>query len=305
MDRGPETRGVSARHTRNRGPACAQTRGGAGAGLATGASGSTGHTGMTLLELLLALAIFSIVGAAIYSTFTSTLAGRDRAVARAQAYSAARGVLDRIESDLRSSLDAGIKGSLLPRFVAPGSGLGLGSGRRTGFGDERLLLDLTTLSARGVTAPEGYVADDEGGAKSIDRGDLARVVWRVEEAEAGSASGPLLVRYEIKPPRNEELDLARAARQVVAEQVSVRLDFFAQDGWYDLWDSVAPGPHRGLAPALVRTTVELRGADEEAIVLVSATVLPLADEKPSWARAGAGRLPKDERETRKGDGRSD
>ncbi len=248
------------------------------------------QAGLTLLELLVALAIFSIVGSAIYSTFTTTLSGRERAMRRAQAYSAARGVLDRIESDLRASLDVAIKGTLLPRFLAPGNGSGLAAGRRPAFGDEQPLLELTTLSARGVTAPEGYVAIDDLAAKSVDRGDQAHVLWRFEDSDRsfthGSESGSELVRYEVKPPRNETLDLTRAPRQVIAEHVAVRFEFYADGQWGDVWDSVASGPQHDLAPSLVRTTVELDAGDEEPIVLVSSTVLAVGTDKRSALRLG-------------------
>lgn len=264
--------------------------------------------GLTLLELLVALAIFAVVGPAIYSTFTTTLAGRDRALQRAQAYSMARGVLDRIESDLRGNLDVGVKGSLLARFVAPGSGGGFGAGRRSMSGDDPLLLELTTLSARGVTAPEGFVAGDELPAKTIERGDQARVVWRLEDSdqdrEPGSAPsstrGSTLVRYEIKPVRNETLDLTRASRQVIAGHVAVRLDFYAQDQWSEVWDSVAPGSQRDAAPALVRTTVELDAGDDEPIVLVSSTVLAMAADTRRALGPGS-RFPRGDNPRRQGD----
>ncbi|MBI5504898.1 MAG: prepilin-type N-terminal cleavage/methylation domain-containing protein [Deltaproteobacteria bacterium] len=257
--------------------------------------GNGAQAGLTLLELLVALAIFAIVGPAIYSTFTTTLVGRDRALQRAQAYSMARGVLDRIESDLRGNLDAGVKGSLLPRFLAPGAGSDFGAGRRSMIGDDGLLLDLTTLSARGVTAPEGYVVTDELAAKSVDRGDQARVVWRLEDpdpdsapgSEPGPASGSTLVRYEIKPPRNETLDLTGVPRQVVAERVAVRLEFYAQGQWTEVWDSLAPGSQRDAAPALVRTTVELDTGDDDPIVLVSSTLIALAADKRSGLGPGS------------------
>lgn|GEM_PF-2026861 len=259
-----------------------------GRGSAASQPGDCRQSGLTLLELLVALAIFAIVGSAIYSTFTTTLRGRDRALQRAQAYSLARSVLDRIESDLRGNIDVGVKGSLLPRFVAPGSGRGFGSERRPTFGNDLPLLELTTLSAHGVGAPEGYVADPELEAKTLGRGDQAHVIWRIEEAESDSDRGTALVRYELKPPRNDTLDLTLATRQVVAENVTVTLDFYTQGQWSEAWDSVAPGSQHNLAPALVRTTVGLAAADEEPVVLVSSSVLAMAADKrvaPATARA--------------------
>jgi len=260
----------------------------------------TSQTGLTLLELMVALAIFSIVGAALYSTFTATLTGRERAVERAHAYSLARGVLDRMESDLRASIDVAVRGTLLPRFVAPGSGSGFASrrgfvsGRSSMIRDDHLLLDLTTLSARGVTAPEGYVANDELAATLVDRGDQARVVWRYEDADtdpahrtAGdSVTGSALVRYEMKPPRSEEFDPTHARRQVVADHVSVRLDFYDEEQWGDVWDSAGPGPQHNVAPTMVRTTVELDTGDEDPIVLVSSTVLALTPDRKGSRTSG-------------------
>lgn len=273
------------------------------------------QAGLTLLELLVALAIFSIVGAAIYSTFTTAVRGRDRALERAQQYAVARSVLDRVESDLRGSIDVSIRGTLLPRFVAPGSAgsfasrRGFFSGRSTSMSDDRLVVDLTTLSARGVTAPEGYVANDELAAAMTDRGDQARVVWRYEDADTGdggrsrpgSGGRSALVRYEIKPPRNEEFDPTRARRQVIASDVVVRLDFYDdEEQWADVWDSVGPGPQHDLTPVVVRTRVELDAGDDEPVVLVSSTVLALTRDTKRGQSSGF-QLPEGPRSGRKND----
>jgi prepilin-type N-terminal cleavage/methylation domain-containing protein len=234
--------------------------------------------GMTLLEMLVALAIFAIIGAALYPVLFGAIASRRDATGRMHLYSEARAILDRVEQDLRSSIDSGYPPALLPRFVAPPS-----AGR--GFAEERVIVELTTLVARGVTSSDAFVGGEEVGALAIDRGDQAHVLWRID------ASGNL-VRQEVRPPGVVAVDWTTAPSETLVDDADVRLEFLdapssgGSAAWLDGWDSSEGGPYRGRAPLLVRTTVTVDDQKGEPVVLVSTVVLPTIEAPPAPSGSG-------------------
>lgn len=232
------------------------------------------NSGMTLLELLVALGIFAITGAALYPVLIGAISSRRDATERVDVWSSARAVLDRVELDLRGSTDVGIPSQFLPRFLA------LAPATR-GFGEDREVLEMTTLVARGVTSGDTVVAAIEGVAAPLDRGDQAHVRWSIDR------DGRLL-RQEVKPPRAEQVDWSKVRADVLAVDADLRFEFYetASEAWIDAWNSTEPGPRRDLAPVVVRLTLSLEDGEREPLVLVSTVVLPTVEDP--WARGAGG-----------------
>jgi len=217
-------------------------------------------SGMTLLELLVALAIFAIVGSALFPVLNGALASRLDATERVALDAEARMVLDRLEQDLLANCDVGFPGLLPARFVAPAP-------RGFGAASERILLEATTLVARGVTAADAFVAGEDVAALAADRGDQAQVRWRID------SSGRLL-RQELRPPRTQPVDWDTVPAEVLSERTAIALEFYEPETWLEGWDSGEAGPHRARAPLAVRTTIRV-GEDGGALELVSTVVLPV------------------------------
>jgi prepilin-type N-terminal cleavage/methylation domain-containing protein len=229
--------------------------------------------GMTLLELLVAIAIFGVIGSALYPVITGTLGSRSAATERASIDAEARLILDRLEQDLEGNVDAGFQGERPARFVA----LSPGGARARG---ERRILELTTVVARGVTPSDAYFGGEAVAALHVDRGDLAQVLWRID------ADGRLL-RQELRPPTIDEVDWTRVPVEVLSDRADVVLEHFEEPNWITDWNSVEAGPHRDKAPVAVRTTLAIAEEDGAPFELVSTTLLPVMATSDRPGRHGA------------------
>lgn len=228
---------------------------------------------MTLLEMLVALAIFAIVGSALYPVIGGALASRGQATGRVMLDAEARMILDRLEQDIAANCESGFQGALPPRFIAlPG---------RDPAG-ERNLLETTTLVARGVTAVDAFVAGEDVASLAADRGDLAHVLWSID-------SDGRLRRQELRPPRPQPVEWARVPAEVLSERTSIALEFYEPETWLESWDSSSSGAQRGRAPVAVRATIKVAG-DDDSVELVSTVVLPVVEAAGDSRRApGPGR----------------
>lgn len=243
-------------------------------------SASRSERGLTLLELLVAVAIFAVTGAALYPTVTSALAARRDALERARSHALARAILERAESDVAGCFDVGIASSYLPLLV-------IDDPERAGFGDERAVAELTTVDARGTASPDAPVMGDELAVVVHDRGDQSHVLWRLEE-------GGELARYEVRPPRGEEVDWSEARRRSYGDGASLALRVFFEEEWRSSWHAASGGNESGRLPERVRLEVRVDDGEREPVVLVSSVAMPSAFEAGgalrSWgARRGSGR----------------
>jgi prepilin-type N-terminal cleavage/methylation domain-containing protein len=230
---------------------------------------------MTLLELLVALAIFAIVGSALFPVINGALSSRADANARVALGGEARMILDRLEADLLANCDAGFQGQFPHRFVALAS-------RGRDAASEHAILETTTLVARGVTAADAFVGGEDVAALSADRGDQAEVLWSID-------SSGHLVRQEVRPPRIEPVEWDKIPAEVLSDRASVLLEFYEAEAWLDTWDSGESGLHHGKAPVAVRTTIKV-GEDDGALELVSTVVLPVVQSSIDPRRpTGSGR----------------
>lgn len=233
--------------------------------------------GMTLLELLVAMSIFAVVGSVLYPTVMNTISSRRDATERVALDAEARMILDRLEQDLTGNCDLGLQSSLPPRFRAPAA-------PSRNSRSERVLLETTTLVARGVTPADAFVGGEDIRALAVDRGDQAQVVWRID-------GDGRLVRQELRPPRVEPVEWEDFPVEVLSDRASVSMEFYEPETWLESWDSTESASHRGRAPVAVRTTLEVDGGDLGLLELVSTVVLPVVETSVDLRRPGGGRRP--------------
>lgn len=244
-----------------------------------------GQRGFTLLELLAAMAIFALMAGSLYPVISGALEGRRAATARSRMDAEARAILDRLEQDIAGNIDAGFPADKARRFVAATA-----PDRRADA--ERVLLETTTLVARGVTPADAFLSGEDVGALSIDRGDQAQVLWRID------GDGRLL-RQELRPPRAEPPDWAELPFEVLSERAAVTLEFYEPETWLPTWNSAESGPQRGRAPVAVRATVTIHGDDPgggleggaSPLELVASMILPVVESSGDarGIRSGRGR----------------
>lgn len=228
---------------------------------------------MTLIELLVALAIFAIIGSALYPVITGALQSRQDATDRVRIDAETRVVLDRLEQDIVGNTESGYPGQVPPRFVSPAS-----IGRRAS--GDRVLLETVAVVARGVVATDGLALGELAKSLPADRGDLAQVLWRID------SSGRLL-RHEVRPPRRDPVDWSTIPYEIVSERADVEMEFYEPQQWLEAWDSRESGPRNNRAPLAVRTTVRVGG--DEGLEVVSSLILPTVETSPK--RSGTGGNP--------------
>jgi prepilin-type N-terminal cleavage/methylation domain-containing protein len=231
--------------------------------------------GMTLLELLVATSIFAVVSSVLYPAVMNTIGSRRDATERVALDAEARMILDRLEQDLTGNCNLDLQGTQPPRFraQAPPS-----SRSRSA----RVLLETTTLVARGVTPADAFVGGEDVKALATDRGDQAQVMWRID------SSGRLL-RQELRPPRTELVDWERVPFEVLSERALLSMEFYEPQTWLESWDSTESASHRGRAPVAVRTTLEVDGGAVGLVELVSTVVIPVVETSVDLRRSGGSR----------------
>lgn len=226
--------------------------------------------GVTLLEMLVALAVFGIVAAVLYESFTRTLAARAAAAERSQTFATARAAFDWLERDLKGSLSV----TLYPTGSTVFSSSGHGA-EDTLAADEPLL-DLTVRTARRTA----IVRNSEGEELASNMADQARVRYLVESASAdlpdpaGVDPGVDLVRYEWRPPV-DEVAAQTALRTVVARRVhSVDFRFETRGAVTDRWEQILTGGSGG-GPRLVEIRIVLVEATGALAEFATSVSMPL------------------------------
>jgi len=224
--------------------------------------------------MLVAVAIMGVIASLVYGVFGETLETARYVERRAQTFATARSVMDWLERDLRGSFGVGLyepdKPDPPPRFISAGH-----AGTDTLTRDAPLL-DITALTARGTTllAQGASVAED-----AQDRGDQARIVYRLEREEsAEDEDGLALARYELRPALPVEPDTG--SRSIVARGIrSVDLVFFDGTTEYETWDSTVRGGPQGTAPRVVEIRLTLVETEAEDVEFVSGVLLPFGGSR--------------------------
>lgn len=180
-----------------------------------GKAGATLRTrsGFTLIELLIAVAIGSIIIAALYATFFSVIGAGSGAAARLDSRIAAGRFLDRFSRDIEGAYFSKRESSgLYGKILGPGSEM------------------VTTTFTYPVITALGPASD------------LVRVRYHVEEAsgssfeisgETGSDAGGYAIYREISNPyTNEKFDI-----EILDSIESMKIEYLGGGVWTGLWDS--------------------------------------------------------------------
>lgn len=228
------------------------------------------QAGVTLLEMLVAVAIMGVIASLVYGVFGETLSTSRYVERRAQTFATARAAMDWLERDLRGSYAVELYESDAPRFISAGH-----SGEDTLTRDAPLL-DITATTARGTAllAKGATVAED-----AQDRGDQARIVYRLEREEfAEDEDGLALARYEFRPAL--PADYESGSRSIIARGIrSVDLRFFDETTDYETWDSTARGGPRGTAPRVVEIRLAIVEVEGDDVEFVSGVLLPFGGKR--------------------------
>ena len=230
--------------------------------------------GVSLLEMLVALAVFGVVAAVLYGTFSSTLASRDYASRRVELFARGRLAIDWLEQDLKGSLSVGEYPVGKPRFLSSGDG--------EAETHDLPLLELTVRTVRRTIAVEAE-SKDAPGASLVDQ---ARVIYRFEELEDDDLATPWmtpgaerprgLVRYELRPPLQDDDHIDAALRTVIVRDVeSVELRFEDRGAELERWEPEETTSLRSLGPRIVDVRLVLTDDAGERAELATAVLVPL------------------------------
>lgn len=181
--------------------------------------------GFTLLELLVALAIFTVIGAAAYTGLFAVLEAREATRSESVRLAAVQYAVDSFVDDLAQATDRPVR-SLQPRERAP-------------------------LYAPGPDI-EPLLAVTRGGWPNparLPRSTLARVEWLLEDRQ--------LVRHaRARPDAPDQVDPVR--RRLLERVEDVALRFRDADGeWSPRWPPLNAPDTVGALPRAVEVTLEL------------------------------------------------
>jgi prepilin-type N-terminal cleavage/methylation domain-containing protein len=217
--------------------------------------------GVTLLEMLVALAVFGVVAAILFQSFTRTLEARDHAGRRAEVFASARVVFDWLEHDLKGSLSVRTYPAGLTVFSSSGH-----AADDTLTADEPLL-DLTVRTARRT----GVVRRDDGEELALNQADQARVRYRIESGEEDG--GLDLVRYEWRPPLEEAP--GSEMRTVISGGVRyLDLRFETRGAVTERWDQRS-GVASAAGPRIVEIRLALDGPDGRVDEFATSVLIPM------------------------------
>lgn len=190
------------------------------------------QTGLTLLELLIALAVFSIIGVAAYTTLFAVLDARATTQARAERLAAVQHGVGRLVEDLRHTVDRSARAAQaaarLPITTEPELGDDRAAGAGTAF----------ALTRSGWANPAG-----------LPRSTLGRVTWQLDgdrllrqvrgQIDGGPGEDPLT---RVMLERVESLELRfRGAGEI----------------WHERWPPVNMPSTADKLPRAVEVTLEL------------------------------------------------
>lgn len=248
----------------------------------------------TLIEILVALAIFSIALTAIYGSFASALASKERAETHAQVFRTGRLAISRMAEDLQAAFfpDTG-KAAASQTKAKP-------LFRSLHFGDEERPLDsivFSTLSSRpsGIAGRETdqrvvtYFFPVEATSEWLEQGDPRAILFggasralldmgpRIEsERSLGDENTPLtLLRREVTPIGEESADTPGAVSVFVEDVAWLRLRFHDGEKWIGEWDSEERNVFAPL-PRAVEISLALYDREGTLRLFSTAVTIPMA-----------------------------
>jgi general secretion pathway protein J len=181
--------------------------------------------GFTLLELLVALAIFTVIGAAAYTGLFAVLEARDATRAESERLAAVQYAVDTFVDDLTQATDRSVR-SVQPRQRAP-------------------------LYAPGPDI-EPLLAVTRGGwpnPAGLPRSTLARVEWLLDDRQ-------LLRQTRARPDAPDQVEPVR--RRVLERVDAVDLRFQDAEGeWSPRWPPLNAPDSAAMLPRAVEVTLEL------------------------------------------------
>lgn len=205
------------------------------------------QSGVTLLELLVALAIFTAIGVAAYTSLFAVLDARAASERQSERLAALQYTVGALADDLRQAIDRPVRAvqpdARAPLAAQPGSGV------------------IVRLSRGGWPNPAG-----------LARSTIARVDWVLE-------SDRLIRRWRSHPDALAQVEPTRRVLLDGVEDVRMRFLGGAGDEWHDRWPPLNARPGSVGLPRAVEVTLELAGWGEVR------RLFALAQGEPSTAGA--------------------
>ena len=203
------------------------------------------NKGFTLIELLVALALLVILTGALYGTFFSVTAARERGGARSEARRQLSTTLGTLRNELSSTFY--LTGAPPPptgnaAAGNPGQNLQFVVEDRDSFGNPASLLQFTALTP----SPIG----------SAPCSDVEAVRYAVQEKE-----GVLTLTREVK---DLYLQTKSAPYPVIDNIEAFLVECYDGSKWVKTWDTAVGGTNR--LPDCVRVTVTLKGGEKFPLV---------------------------------------
>lgn len=221
------------------------------------------NKGFTLLEILIAMSIFGITMATLYSTYTGSIRNMEETRSITEIYQKARVALERIVEDLESAY-------ISIENIDSTSG---DSNDSTGFYGEDLEIDGKSSDRLrfNSAAHQDFSGDIEGFGR-------ARIVYYVKENQE---EGGLNLYRTDSLEFDDSIEEGEHGPILCDNILSIDFHYFDDNGdGYDNWDSTSE-LMKNKMPSMVSVTLEIRnGLDEDSVQkFTTAASIPLVNEK--------------------------
>jgi general secretion pathway protein J len=202
------------------------------------------NKGFTLIELLVALALLVILTGALYGTYFSVTAARERGGARSEARRELSTTLGTLRNEISSAFYTGVTSPTATGTAAdnPGQNLQFVVEDRDSYGKPASLLQFTALTP----PPVGSAASS----------DVEAVRYAVQEKE-----GVLTLTREVK---DLYLQTKSAPYPVIDDIEAFLVECYDGNKWVKTWDTAVNGTNK--LPDCVRVTVTMKGGEKYPLV---------------------------------------
>ncbi len=211
--------------------------------------------GFTLMEMLVALTVFSLIMAAVYSLFTTGRMAAELGKHHAQMDQSGRAALRAMIADLKgawgtysvSTFDTGFIGTHSGTDDSPEDSITL------------ITINNTPPLATPVTSSSSTPSTTTTATTEMD---LSKVTWSLDVDDETDALGLVRARHKLITETTVVTKKGEDLETIVPEVIGLRIRYYDGTAWGDTWDSTQSGTLPKAVEVIVTIKMTFRGTVE-------------------------------------------